>query len=142
MGVPWHGVRQGGALEFVINAWLNHGVTKLGFFGYSHGGGSVRLLVEALAIRANEMADGGNEELLNLLANNPIFQDPEYIQVPIFWTACIDAVRLYYSNGDPHGNGRTPETEFPIEPVPYDIYFTPSALRHSRRSERSWSSRC
>ncbi len=72
-----------GALQFLIDAIVLHGVTRVGLFGYSHGGGSLHLLMRALGFRANN--------------NTPLFNRLRGIgapQVRFFWSAYIDAVDI------------------------------------------------
>jgi hypothetical protein len=61
-GNPWHGDqrvdalgRPTGALAFLVDAILNHNVNRVGLFGYSHGAGSVQILMKALAQEAYRM---------------------------------------------------------------------------------------
>ena len=101
-----------GALAFLVDAIKNRGVRNVGLFGYSHGGGSVRLLMDALAYEASRDSD-----LLNKLIDLPL-----HVGVNFFWSSYIDAVHIAPDdvdnvNEDPTGTP-FPELEFPAVQIP------------------------
>ena len=100
------GRRVGGAMAFMIDAILTHGVTELAFFGYSHGGGSVRLITQFL----QDLKDTGTIPGINsiVLSDNrqvfmPLAPGP-FQNIQVKWSAYIDAVHVAYDNqGDATG---------------------------------------
>ncbi|WP_428936971.1 hypothetical protein [Fontivita pretiosa] len=107
-----------GALAFLIDAIMNRGVTRVGLFGYSHGGGSVQMLMEALASEAGRLP-ALRERLLTGLGAP---------RVNFFWTAYIDAIHidlevlgggLFEAIGAP-----VAEARYPIEPIPDSPYLS------------------
>ncbi len=96
-----------GALAFITDAITQHNVTNIGLVGYSHGGGSVQLLVQALAQEAWRN-DALRERLQGIVGGG----------VNFFWTGYIDAVNVNLTGtGDSLDSYGTPfsEIEFPIE---------------------------
>ena len=90
-----------GALAFLVDAIMNHNVVNVGLWGYSHGGGSVELLTEALALTATQTP--GLQQRLR--------------EVTFFYAGYIDAVHIELT-GNANAPGATgaptPETGLPI----------------------------
>jgi len=124
-GNPYHGNARvdangnsTGALAFLIDAIMNHGVNRVGLFGYSHGGGAVQLLMEALASEAARLP-ALREKLLSPLGAP---------RVNFFWSAYIDAVHIdldVLGGGLFEADGKAgAELDFPIEPIPASPYLS------------------
>jgi hypothetical protein len=118
-GNPWHGDqrvdalgRPTGALAFLVDAILNHNVNRVGLFGYSHGAGSVQILMKALAQEAYRMP-ALRDALLTALGAP---------RVNFFWTTYIDAIHINFQVVNPgvFETTGTPfaEYRFPIEAIP------------------------
>lgn len=108
-----NGARTGGAYAFIKKAVIDGKVTKLGLFGYSHGGGAVNLLTQLLVRTAT---------------NGDTLHDPDFAArfQGVIWTGYIDAVKLdYFPNLGPLGNARgntAPENTVPLTPHHFNVY--------------------
>jgi hypothetical protein len=89
--------RSGGAIAFIRDAVVNHGIRFLAFFGHSHGGGTAKLLAT---------------KIVALAQSDPAFasKGPRVI-----WTGYIDAVNvlLNFQGNDADGESN-PVTVVPV----------------------------
>jgi len=111
-----------GALDFLIDAILRRGIRRVGLFGYSHGAGSIRTLIEALAYRAGQDTPAGLRDRLTGLDLRP--------PVNFFWTAYVDGINVDFSTSawDAYGQ-RLAEEQFPFTTIP-GVFLTFGTVHH------------
>jgi hypothetical protein len=84
---------------------MNHDIENVALFGYSQGGGSVRLLMDALVRAASLDSD------LALQLTGDGFEEAG---VNFFWGAYIDAVHINLDNPSDATGTLNPESEYPV----------------------------